>query len=528
VWLLDARELAGRTFDAVFLGGLVDGRFPGRPSPLPLVSEDERAELNREARAPLFRLSVMDGDVRLPARLAEDRLLLHLALCAGQRVTVSRSRLDNAGRELLASPFLDALARCVDGFKLVPVPRRPVPTLDEVLCEGDLRARAALEVLGAGQTRQTVQDARREALGERLGAEPWLAEARAMGTAELERLLFFSSEVRPPGAWSGQLDPARALAVAGLVDFDAAHPVSAGELGEWGQCAFRGLTRRVLEIGVTEPSGEEPDARTNGTFWHEVLAELVPALDKAGLLGRLDAPPKVVSSLVDEVVERVARKVAARAPTGHPALWELSRRRTSTLMRRLVSLPSAIAPFEGTRVSEVELDFGIERARPELREVRIPARRPGERDVFLRGRIDRIDEGAGQVALVDYKTTLPPRRMASEGLLRHDFQLPVYLLAARQVRAEAKLDAAWLSMRRREVLWLKDALAGAPVNELLALDAATRDQLDEAERPNLANAVHALLGRLRSGEVSARPTHCRYCEFKPICRISQRRLSEND
>jgi ATP-dependent helicase/nuclease subunit B len=30
VWLLDARELAGRRFDVLFFGGLVDGRFPGR------------------------------------------------------------------------------------------------------------------------------------------------------------------------------------------------------------------------------------------------------------------------------------------------------------------------------------------------------------------------------------------------------------------------------------------------------------------------------------------------------------------
>ena len=49
-------------------------------------------------------------------RLAEDRLLLHFALCAGERVVLSRSRLDGAGRELLRSPFLDALQRAVEDY----------------------------------------------------------------------------------------------------------------------------------------------------------------------------------------------------------------------------------------------------------------------------------------------------------------------------------------------------------------------------------------------------------------------------
>jgi ATP-dependent helicase/nuclease subunit B len=528
VWLLDARELAGRSFDAVFLGGLVDGRFPGRPAPLPLLSEDERAELNRASKAALFRLSALDGDVRLPTRLAEDRLLLHLALGAGQRVTVSRARLDAGGRELLASPFLEALSRGVDGLEVLQLPRRPVPTLDEVLTEADLRARVALEVVGAPQTRQTVQDARREALAQQFDGEAWLGEARLVAAAEYERLQFFSNEARAPTRWSGQLDAPRTAHLAATVEYGVERPASAAELGEWGQCAFRGAMKRVLGVGVVDAAGEEPDARATGTFWHDVLAELVPRLDREGLLGRLDAPLPRLTALVDEAVERVGRQVASRVATGHPALWELSRLRTATVLRRLVSLPGAIMPFEGTRVREVEVDFGTSRAPEGLRTVRLEARQPGERDVYLRGRIDRIDEGAGTLAVVDYKTSLPQRRSLAEALLTFDFQLPVYLLALQQVGGEARLEAAWLSMRKRDARRLAEVLGGTSVGELLASDEATRAQLLEAGRPNLANAVHGLLGQVRRGNMSPRAKHCRFCDFKPICRISQRQLVENE
>ena len=64
VWLLDVRELAGRSFAQLFLGGLIDGRFPGRPAPMPLLSEEELRLVAAAGRA-LFRVTVhwkFDGE----------------------------------------------------------------------------------------------------------------------------------------------------------------------------------------------------------------------------------------------------------------------------------------------------------------------------------------------------------------------------------------------------------------------------------------------------------------------------------
>jgi hypothetical protein len=235
--------------------------------------------------------------------------------------------------------------------------------------------------------------------------------------------------------------------------------------------------------------------------------------------------------LVERAVAVAAKSLEARSPTGHPALWELSRARTATLIRRLASTSEAIRPFQTSQVLGVELEFGSPRAPvAELREVAVPAVFEHERDVYVRGRIDRIDGGEGVAGVIDYKTSLAQTRELLEALLTADFQLPFYLLAVKQWQPAHRLDAVWVGIRQREGKSLKSLVKGEQgLDALLALDAPGRQAALDQGQPNVANAVHALLGRLREGTVSPRPSTCRYCDLKPVCRISQRRmLAEGD
>jgi RecB family exonuclease len=524
VWLLDARELAGRTFDVVFLGGLVDGRMPGRAAPLPLLTEDDRAALNASGKASLFRLSVGDSGLRLPLKLAEDRLLLHFALCAGERVVLSRSRLDASGRELLGSPFRDALARAVSGLEEVAVARGPVAPLDSVQSEAELRTRVALELACPPSTRQTAQDPRVPGLEALLQAEPWLVEARQVSAMEVERLRFFSDPTRASGRFTGQLDEAVMGPLLAQLSFDSTRPVSAAQFNVWATCAFQGLSRFLLGLDALEAAGEEADARVRGTFWHDVLRALVPVLDRQGLLGRNDAPLAQVHAAIDEAIASSAKDLEATSPIGHPALWELVRLRTATVMRRLVA-SEAIAPFPHAHVLEVEAEFGTARATvAELRHVKLPGVRPGERDVFIRGQIDRVDQADGLAGIIDYKTSLRPRSELASAVLTSDFQLPFYLLAVATWLPDAQLQALWLDMRRRELRRAEEVLKGQSLRSLVAIDAEARDRLEAEGKPNLANRVHQVLGALRSGDFGARPLDCTFCKMRAVCRISSKRM----
>ncbi|HZR09036.1 MAG TPA: hypothetical protein VFA79_10670, partial [Myxococcales bacterium] len=86
VQLLELRELPGRSFDHLFVVGLVDGELPARPAADPLLSDEERHAVNRAARRPVFRVAAEAGEPGLlPPRQAEEPLLFHLALCAARR-----------------------------------------------------------------------------------------------------------------------------------------------------------------------------------------------------------------------------------------------------------------------------------------------------------------------------------------------------------------------------------------------------------------------------------------------------------
>ncbi|MDP1827283.1 MAG: PD-(D/E)XK nuclease family protein [Archangium sp.] len=521
VWLIDAREVAGRSFAQLFLGGLLDGRFPGRPTPLALLSEDERGVLNRAAQLPLFRTAVGEGDVRLPTRLAEDRLLFHLALSSAASVTVSRARFDDGGRELLASPFRDALSRCVSGFREVPVHRAAAVRLDELQSEAELRVRAALEALGPAITRQTQPDPRRAALGEALAGEAWFQDAKAKSQIESERLRFFTDPSIRPGPFTGQLDGPVLEALQSRLAFDAEHPIASYELSKWGTCAFQGLAANVLNLEAGERADEELDSRTRGSFWHDALAKLVPELTAANLLGKDDPS---VRARVEAAVAEGARDTARRNATGHPALWSLAQEWAVTVLHRVVTGREA-QPFGLARPKYVEVSFGDRRAPEELREVKLPGVGPEERDVFLTGRMDRVDVAEGVVGVLDYKTSV--KRSLGQDFLRSEFQMAMYLLAVKALMPGAVPTGAWLGLGRAELKGVSSVLGGSSVQDLLAVDEFSRARLAKEGRPNLANSVHGLLGKLRTGDFGARPVDCAYCELKPVCRISQRQLAED-
>ncbi len=498
VWLLEARELAERRFAQLFVGGLHDGRWPRRAAPVSILTEEERVTLNRHLGKTLFRVFVGENDVQLSAGLAEDRLLFHFALSAGASVTLSRARFDDRGREVLASPFIDALERVVDGFAEEPVRRAAVASLDEVQSEAELRVRVALEALSPAVTRQTVPDARGPALRVAFEQEPWFQRAKSLGEAEAERLRFFSDNTQPPGPYSGQLDGAALTTLRARLTFDEQHPLSAHELQNWARCSFRGLTAAALKLEVPEHPGEDLDARARGQLWHDALADAVPKLRDAKLLGRFS---DAAAALVKESVQHAAERLSRNASTGHPALWSLAQEWAVKVITRVVCSSNA-KPFGLPSPAFFEVDFGIARAPSELREVKLPIEPP----VFLRGRMDRVDLAPGSIGVIDYKSSVSKTVMRD--FLVTEFQLALYLFAAQHLDASAQVTGAWLGLGR---------------NELKTLSRPTEEVLSE-----LPAAVTRVLEPLRGGDFGARPAlECGMCEFKPVCRISQRKLIED-
>ncbi|MBF5041473.1 PD-(D/E)XK nuclease family protein [Aggregicoccus sp. 17bor-14] len=522
VELLEVGALGGRSFEHLFVMGLQEGHFPRRGAPNPVLGDSERAELNRLLGREAFRLTGGEFEERTVWQLAEDRLLFAGALAASTgTLTLSHAVASPGGQEQPASPFLEEVER-LSGLRALPRTLAPIPALGEVLTEGELRQRVALEALAPVRLRASAPHPAAALWARRFAQEPWFEEARAHAAAEEERLRFFGEPSRAPGPFSGAVDAEDLRTVLeAMFSFSAERPLSASTLGRFGNCAFRGLLSYGLRIPEPPLAPEELDPRARGTFWHKVMEELFARLAAEGLLGRpLEEVPE---ALLDAALEAAAGAIVSRGPVGHPALWRLARERARAMARRILSRAPRGLPFPALTPEAFELKFGPGAPDPAWAQVGLEGE-GGEAPIHFEGKIDRLDTGA-EVGVLDYKSGLldSPRELR-EQLLSTDFQLPLYLFAARASGRERARRAGWLSLRTGETTYLSELLSDAELEDLLSTDPAVRARVAQEGGLNLSNAVRDLVRSLRQGRFPARPKACGDCGYRAVCRISARRL----
>jgi RecB family exonuclease len=527
VRVLDLRELFGRPLTHLFVGAVLDGRLPSRPTAASLLSDAARVALNKAAGRALFRVRAGEGDDRLLTREAEDRLLFVHALGAAGQVTLSHARLDGEGKSALPSAWLHGLTHGRSGLPLHRLPLGLPPPLDLVHAPRELRQRVALEALSDERTRLTPRDGATALMARAFEGHRWFRAARDIERIERERFEFFEREDQTAGAHSGGLHgPAVAKILQRRLEFSARSPLSVSELKVWGNCAFAGFAEHLLKLRAPDQQGEELGGKERGTWLHKVLELLLPRLHGAGLLGlpRDAAAEAKIAPHLEAALDAAADEIRRSTPLGNPVLWELSRASARRAVLRVVAGNNGL-PFEGQAPDKVEQRFG--KAGDDLGEVVFPAAHADETDVHLVGKIDRIDAADGRAGVLDYKSSVRQPGELKKEFLVSEFQLPIYLHAVRQARPGVAVEAAWQTFKDGGVVKLERAVDGElDLERLLASSATARNALEEHE--NLGNALHGLLRRLRSGQLGPRPLDCKWCDYQRVCRLSDRRLTAED
>jgi len=503
--VLPLESLEGRPLAFLGVAGLDAASFPRRADPS-LLGDEERQAIHGVLGRVAVPSLVGSGEVRSAIDEAVERWRLGRAIASAGRVFVGRRR--SAGGA--AADVVQRLL-AVTGRQERDLSSEAVPSLEEAPGPAWARLRLALEASVAPDLRSTPPDLVAAAALESVVGATWLADARELGAVEAERLRV-GEGLSPPGAHSGQLGPAADLveAVTARLGGSPEGPLSSTSLTALANCPFQGLSRKVLGLEPPEDGSEELDARGRGQFLHEALEQLVKRLLALGLA---DADPaSLPEDLVPAAVVAAAAEHTRHSTTGHPRLWALVQARTRRTLERLVR-SGKLYPFAGLRPAAAEERFG-----PDLE---LPAALPGERPVYFRGTLDRIDHGEAGTGVLDYKSSKRRERARAEVLVT-DFQLPLYLLALRARGERPPFQAGWLSLRTLEFLPLGLDITG-PLETFLATDAATRIS---ANGPNLASAVHALLAEPRSGVFPVRPRECGFCQLGSVCRISERRAPQ--
>ncbi|MCE9666816.1 PD-(D/E)XK nuclease family protein [Myxococcus stipitatus] len=523
VEVLDAAEVPGRSFRHLFLAGLTEGRFPGRDAPSPLLSDAERSALNQHLGRDVFRLTGGEFEDRAPWRLTEDRLLFASALVASEEsLSLSFAMEGAGGQEQVPSSFLEEVRR-LTALKWTPRSLPPIPPLDEVLTESELRRCVALEALAQPKLRVTEPDAAAPLLKRHFDKEAWYSGARELSLVEVERLFFFGDPNRKPGPYTGSVDGNTLReSLREAFRFDLTRPLSASALARFGNCGFQGFLTYGLKVTEPDRPGEEFDARGRGTFWHYVVEKVFETLKANDLLGK--APEEVPEEVLDAALASAAAHFEKLYHVGHPELWKLAMERAKAMARRILVDERRGLPFDRMVPQGFELEFGPAADDDKWRNVVLPI--DGDA-IFFEGKIDRLDVAGGDVGVIDYKSGKLDKGELKKRLLTSDFQLPLYLYAARASGHRDARQAAWFSLRTGATIHLSDIIPAPELEELLSTDPEVRAKVAQKEGGrNLPNAVESLVNTLRAGQFAARPQDCGACGFRAVCRITERRMTE--
>lgn len=323
-----------------------------------------------------------------------------------------------------------------------------------------------------------------EQRGRRLLAEVTWPPAQAPTPLELRR----ARAARAPGAEPEPLPaPQGPLPVADVV--------SATDLERFAACGVRWLVESVLRPRRLEPDSE-PMRR--GALAHEILHEL---------LARLDAPlsPGIYERAAAEL-RAVIDGVRVRGAQPRAALRGLE----ADLFRWLRSECDADT---GMRPEHLEWSFG--RAGDEAPPLELEGLR-------VSGRIDRVDVGAGGVAVIrDYKnsTGAPAARWVEEDRL----QGALYSEAVRQLLGREPVGALYQPLAGPDLRPRGAAEAGSPVAGALVANDVLEPESFDALMGALRERAVEVAAQMRAGQVGACPERCtpRGCAYPGICRARE-------
>ncbi len=324
-----------------------------------------------------------------------------------------------------------------------------------------------------------------EAEEEIRGAFPRIAAGmRARDALNGDQVTAFHGRILPRSELDPRQNPRRA--------------VSASALGTLGACAKRYFYGYVL--GVRPPDDPEYDPETwldalrRGSVLHRVYERALKEARKSGIGYHDPGFESLVIAILGEEVLRTVRDI--------PAPSEVVRARQEDELARDAESFVAMIRDDAPSWIETELAFGFRGEEP----VPFPS---SSGPVMVRGAIDRLDRVPGGLRVVDYKTGGTYGFSGKAGIYDGGRRLQhvIYTAVASLLHdgAAAAMEYHFPTRRgenRRRRYSSEDLVAG----------------------PELVSRLLDLVARGRFLPTDT-ADDCRYCDYKPICRVRETRFS---
>ena len=490
------RELQGASFAVLFICQLVEQAIPSIASLLPYLSEDEER-------------IIWEGKVK--DKLIDEKRLFISALSSAQEILYLSCADIVTGEPSVPSPFFMEVCKSAAHSPW----EKKVPT-------NSARYRSYL----AGKSLKEGKTVLSSYLPASIDCNNLVRQINAEG---------FYRQGPYSSTYDGILRDESDIVSELNRRFGEKHPFSVSALERYATCPFRFYLQDVLKIDAPQEVEIVLSNRERGTAMHAILANFY----RMWMDGHSALPsPKEHEEACSSLFSIAGNELDTYNFEG-PA-WDAFKDEffgceaigAGLLERFLLEEESKhdgvpLIPFQ------FEYGFGFPGVAHTLSSEPVPIPVPDSDDniLYLRGFIDRVDTGPGDIfAITDYKSGLnhPKKADISKGT---SFQIPLYIRAYEILSGKQGVAGGYYVVNRKEVLHQAELFqSGNPYvkDSFTKLSRGKETDLNETVDISVKMAWDCI-ELLRSGyfPLSSDSKQCSdYCDFKYICRFSSLRLCQ--
>ncbi|HSE16791.1 MAG TPA: PD-(D/E)XK nuclease family protein [Pyrinomonadaceae bacterium] len=527
--VLEATDVRGLRFRAVFIAGLIEGGFPLSASRDWIYPHEERDRL-REYGLTL-------EDISPNTLLKEEHYFYQCACRATERLYLTRPLILGDDSETVASYYIDELRRAIAPRRLeTEIIRRDYDgkNLDDASTTTEMKVglvRQQERHLHRGTKSSLLPQPRIVRLLTLARNDGFLSEA-ALRRIDIERErsgLHF-------GRYDGEITDPDLLHLLKL-KFGSDFIHSASSLSVYGNCPYRFFAQRVLRL---EPRGEaalDLQAIDAGKLLHDILRRFFER-HRREPLHQLDRKKlqKELANIADDVFDEHERVV----PPLNRQIWKIDREIRKILLDQVLLYELEVQETaEGRQVlpSYFEVAFGGMKSAakdPDSKEEPLELTRKtfvGEETIKISGQIDRVDVAKDNTLIAyDYKLSTGSSR--SDIISGRSLQLPIYLEALEKlILPDQPIAGGGYYVIRGGQDRRNKGLYRASQLEYLNLRAKNSVFTDEEwqrVREQVTARVWEFLDGIRAGRFIVDPSErlktCRFCDYSAVCRYDRDRI----
>jgi ATP-dependent helicase/DNAse subunit B len=527
--VLEATDVRGLRFRAVFVAGLVEGGFPLSASRDWIYPHEERDRLKQ------YGLTL--EDISPNTLLKEEHYFYQVACRATERLYLTRPLVLGDDSETVASYYIDELRRAVAPFRVeTETIRRDYDGKNL----GDASSTTEMKIGLVRQEERHRHSGHREGLETQPRIKRLLTLARNDGFLSDAALRRIEIERERAGAhfgpYDGEItDPDLLNLLKQKVGPDFVH--SASGLSVYGNCPYRFFAQRVLRL---EPRGEaalDLQAIDAGKLLHDILRRFFER-HRREALHKLDRKKlqKELAAIADAVFDEHERVV----PPLNRQIWKIDREIRKILLDQVLLYELEIQEeAEGRQMlpAYFEVAFGGTRSAakdPDSKEEPLELAREtfvGEESIKISGQIDRVDVARDEtIVAYDYKLSTGSSR--GDIVSGRSLQLPIYLEALEKLILPDQPIAGGgyyiirgAQDRRNKGLYRASQL---DYLQLRAKNSVFSDEEWQRIRTQVVAKIWDFLDGMRAGQFIVDPSErkktCRFCDYGAVCRYDRDRI----